>query len=349
MRKNIETLYFKDGSLFLLNQLNLPNKVEYIKCDSVKKVRDGIRDMIVRGAPAIGVTAAYGMAIAAESAKNMESSAFISYLKECSNMLFLSRPTAVNLSWALERMEKIYMNNDLEPQELSRLLLKEAKMIYEEDIRLNKKIGDNGATLIKDGMTVLTHCNAGALATAGWGTALGVIRSAQEQGKKIRVFVDETRPYLQGARITAFEMMNIEMESYLICDNMAGHFMAKKEIDCVIVGADRIASNGDTANKIGTYSLAVLAKYHNIPFYIAAPISTIDFNIQDGSFIPIEERNSKEITEIRGIKIAPEGMEVKNPAFDVTPYSLISAIITEKGVLRPPFVEKILNIKNNNG
>jgi methylthioribose-1-phosphate isomerase len=345
MKNDVETLYYKNGSLFLLNQLKLPSKVEYVECNTVELVRDGIKNMIVRGAPAIGVTAAYGMAIAANFYKKENKDDFIKKLSECSKMLFNSRPTAVNLRWALEKMKNIYDNSSLSPEKIALEIEQEAIKIHKEDIAINKKIGEYGASLIKDKDTILTHCNAGALATAGWGTALGVIRSAFEQKKDIRVFIDETRPYLQGARITAFEIKNLGIKSNLICDNMAGYFMSKGEINSIVVGADRIASNGDTANKIGTYSLAVLANHHKIPFYIAAPVSTIDFSIKDGSFIPIDERNEKEILEIKGIKIAPEGMSVKNPAFDVTPNNLITAIITEKGILTPPFSEKIANLK----
>ncbi|MDD2714880.1 MAG: S-methyl-5-thioribose-1-phosphate isomerase [Candidatus Wallbacteria bacterium] len=342
-RKDLKTFYFEDGTLFLLNQLKLPLKIEYIPCRTVKQVARAIRKMIVRGAPAIGVTAAYGMALAAREFEGNR--AFVKKMERSAELLRSTRPTAVNLAWALERMRKLYSNSALPSLEIAILMLREAVRIDCEDLSLCRKIGAAGAELIAHGDGILTHCNAGALATAGWGTALGVIRSAHESGKKIRVFIDETRPYLQGARITALEIMKMGIECYLICDNMAGYMMKKGEIRKVIVGADRIAANGDTANKIGTYSLAVLASYHNIPFFVAAPVSTFDLTLKSGELIPIEERPECEITTIRGKRIAPLGVKVKNPAFDVTPAELISAIITEHGIVRPPFQGKLAKLE----
>ncbi|MDD5090691.1 MAG: S-methyl-5-thioribose-1-phosphate isomerase [Candidatus Wallbacteria bacterium] len=335
-KSTLKTLFFEKGVLFLLNQLKLPLEIDYLPCSSEIEVADAIRNMVVRGAPAIGVTAGYGMALAASRHKGLPYTRFRDKMQECSALLYSTRPTAVNLSWALKRMEKVWRGT-ANPVGISKSMLTEASLIEAEDVELNRSIGKHGSSLIKNGTTVLTHCNAGALATAGWGTALGVIRSAHEAGKKLRVFIDETRPYLQGARITALEIMDLGIDCRLICDNMAGHFMAQGEIDCVIVGADRIAANGDTANKIGTYSLAVLCRFHKIPIYIAAPCSTLDLSVRSGADIPIEQRAESEVTEIAGKRIAPLGIKVLNPSFDVTPACLISAIITEKGVIRPPY------------
>ncbi|WPX10060.1 S-methyl-5-thioribose-1-phosphate isomerase [Anaerocellum danielii] len=335
---------FKNDKLIVLDQRKLPFEKEYFVCSTYQDVYIAIKDMIIRGAPLIGIVAAYGVVLGFKEIieKNMD----LTKIYEIINYLANSRPTAVNLFWALERMKKIFKEaRNLSQSQIYSLLLDEARKIEEEDKNINKKIGENGNTLIKEGANILTHCNAGALATGGYGTALGVIREAHFTGKNIHVYVDETRPYLQGARLTAFELSEDGIPNTVICDNMAGYLMKLGKIDCVIVGADRIALNGDTANKIGTYSLSVLAKHHGIPFYIAAPVSTIDFNIKSGSEIPIEERSEDEIRFFNGKKIVPDESKVFNPAFDVTPAENITAIITEKGVIFPPFEEGILKLK----
>ncbi len=339
-------LEFKDGVLKLIDQTRLPTELVYVECRTYKEVANAITDMIVRGAPAIGVTAAYGIAIGASAIDTGSKEAFFKELEEICAVIRSTRPTAVNLFWAVDRMRRKALEckaPDL--AEIKALLLREACEMDREDVEINKTLGMHGSKLIKDGFTILTHCNAGALATCDYGTALGVVRAAQEAGKKINVYADETRPYLQGARLTAWELHQDGIPVTLICDNMAGHFMKKGVIDCVVVGADRIASNGDTANKIGTYSVAVLAKENNIPFYVAAPVSTIDFSIETGDSIPIEERKAEEVTHLRGIRLAPEGISVANPAFDVTPNRYITAIITEKGVVYPPYDSSIARLK----
>jgi methylthioribose-1-phosphate isomerase len=308
--------------LFLLDQRLLPRAETWIECRTASEVAEAIRTMVVRGAPAIGVSAAYGMALAAKSGDSLEDAAAT---------LKASRPTAVNLAWAVERM---LTRRDAD-------LVAEAEAIDREDVESCRAIGRHGAALLGEGVTVLTHCNAGALATAGYGTALGVIRAAVESGKRVAVFADETRPYLQGARLTAWELQRDGIDVTLITDNMSGHFFQQGKFDAVVVGADRIAANGDTANKIGTYTVAVLANAHGVPFYIAAPVSTIDPDCPTGAQIPIEERSAEEVTTIGNARVAPEGVQVRHPAFDVTPARLITAIITERGVLRPPYDEAI--------
>jgi methylthioribose-1-phosphate isomerase len=293
--------------------------------------------MVIRGAPAIGVAAAMGIALGAQQAKDLEAE-----MPVICDTLARTRPTAVNLFWAIDRMRSVYEANKHEAAAAIReLLAAEARAIRDEDIATNERIGRNGAELVPDGKTVLTHCNAGALATAGFGTALGVVRAAVQAGKQIDVFADETRPFLQGARLTAWELQRDGIPTTLITDNMAGHFLKSGRIGCVVVGADRIAANGDVANKVGTYALAVLAKENNVPFYVAAPMSTLDLTLESGDAIPIEERGSREVTHIQGLPIAPEGIAVANPAFDVTPNRYVSAIITEIGVARPPYVERL--------
>ncbi|HEY9061196.1 MAG TPA: S-methyl-5-thioribose-1-phosphate isomerase [Pseudobacteroides sp.] len=342
-------LEFKDGVLKLIDQTKLPHQKVYVECTTYIEVAEAIKNMIVRGAPAIGVTAAYGIVIGALSINASSKDEFIHRLEEICNIMRNTRPTAVNLFWAVDRVYKTALSNMDKPlDEVKKFLLNEALMMDSEDVQANKAIGKNGLSLIKDNFTILTHCNAGALATCDYGTALGVIRAAHEGGKKINVYADETRPYLQGARLTAWELSQEGIPLTLICDNMAGHFMKSGIIDCVIVGADRIALNGDTANKIGTYSVAVLAHENNIPFYVAAPVSTIDFSIESGNSIPIEERSSKEVTEIMGIQIAPANIKVANPSFDVTPNKYISAIITEKGIIYPPFIDNLNALKEQN-
>ncbi len=301
--------------------------------------------MKVRGAPAIGVSAAYGMALAALNNASLPIEALKEKLASASKLIGATRPTAVNLFWALKEMEKVWTASD-DPATVVEEMVKRAQEIAAEDENMCKAIGRHGAALVPDNARILTHCNAGALATADYGTALGVIRAAFEDGKVKMVWADETRPFLQGARLTAWELHKDNIPVRLICDNMAGHFMQRGQIDMAVVGADRITANGDVANKIGTYSVAVLCKEHNIPFYVAAPYSTIDLNLHDGQDIPIEERKAEELTTMAGKRIAPEGIEVANPAFDVTPARLITAIITEKGVFRPPFdFSKVLEQK----
>jgi methylthioribose-1-phosphate isomerase len=339
-------LEYKNGVLKLIDQTKLPTEYITVNCETYNEVADAIAGMIVRGAPAIGVTAAYGVAIGAASICTDSKEDFFKKLEEICNVIRSTRPTAVNLFWAVDRVyKKAVQSIDKPIGEIVKAIVEEAELMDLEDVETNKAIGENGNALIKENWTILTHCNAGALATCDYGTALGVIRAAHDSGKKINVFSDETRPYLQGARLTCWELQQDNIPVTLICDNMAGHFMKNREIDCVIVGADRIALNGDTANKIGTYSAAVIAKENNIPFYVAAPLSTIDFTIETGVNIPIEERKPEEVTFIKGIRIAPEGISVRNPAFDVTPNRYITAIITEKGVIYPPFSENIKRLK----
>ncbi len=335
-------LEFNDGVLKLIDQTKLPTQKIYVECTTYMEVAGAIKNMIVRGAPAIGVTAAYGIAIGARAIKTQSKSQFIKDIEEICNIMRSTRPTAVNLFWAVDRIYKTALSHmERSLDEIKEAIQNEAIKMDSEDVEVNKAIGKNGLNLIKDNFTILTHCNAGALATCDYGTALGVIRAAHDAGKNINVYADETRPYLQGARLTAWELAQDGIPVTLICDNMAGHFMKSGIIDCVIVGADRIAVNGDTANKIGTYSVAVLAHENKIPFYVAAPLSTIDFSTESGDGIPIEERLSSEVTQIMGIQIAPSGIKVANPSFDVTPNKYISAIITEKGIIYPPFKDNI--------
>jgi len=338
----VPTVEWKDGAVRLLDQSRLPGAVEFLDCRDYREVADAIRTLKVRGAPAIGVTAAMGIALGAQSVNGTEYRAFALAVLAICDALAATRPTAVNLFWAIERMKRALDSLQSQPISLIKQnLIKEAQAILEEDIGLCRAMGRHGAELIKDGQTVLTHCNAGALATAGYGTALGVIRAAWEQGKKIHVIADETRPVLQGARLTAWELMQDRIPVTLITDNMAGSLMRQGKIHLCVVGADRIAANGDVANKIGTYSVAVLAKAHNIPFYVAAPYSTIDLKTLSGADIPIEQRNPSEVTTIHGSHpVAPDGVAVYNPAFDVTPAALITGIITERGVFKPSELAK---------
>ncbi len=332
------------GKLLLIDQLQLPHHFEIVECRTYQEVGEAIRTMQIRGAPAIGVAAAYGMALAALRSSATTALQLISQLQEASRFLNATRPTAVNLAWALKRcglaVQEWATQGDNVP-EISAKLLELAKQTHTDDVAANRAMGAFGATLIKDGDNVLTHCNAGALATAGYGTAVGVIRAAHEAGKNIHVWVDETRPYLQGARLTAWELQQLGIPLTLITDSMAGHLMQRGKVQFVVTGADRIAANGDTANKIGTYSLAVLAKENNIPFYIAAPLSTIDMSLPDGMGIPIEERSTEEVVFIGGKRIAPEGIKAAHPAFDVTPARYIHGIITERGIARPPFAASL--------
>lgn len=337
MSNTIETIEWTPAGVVMIDQTKLPRETSFVTCRNYNEVAAAIRGMIIRGAPAIGVAAAMGVAIGALHSEDLETD-----MPLICETLAKTRPTAVNLFWAIDRMKRVYESvRHLSLQEVRERLITEAQLVRQEDIAINEAIGRNGAPLVPDHKTVLTHCNAGALATAGFGTALGVIRAAVQSGKKIDVFADETRPFLQGARLTAWELQRDGIATTLITDNMAGHFLRSGRIGCVIVGADRIAANGDVANKIGTYGLAVLAKENNVPFYVAAPVSTLDLTLASGDEIPIEERSGIEVTHIGGVHLAPEGISVANPAFDVTPSRYVTAIVTERGVARPPFLENL--------
>ncbi len=336
------TIRFDGEKVSMLDQRLLPEQEIYYSYTDYKEVATAIKEMIIRGAPAIGIAAAFGIALGAKNIETLDKEEFKTKFDEILDEFAKTRPTAVNLFWAINRMKRTFYESPcLSLNEIKDELVLKAKRIYEEDVLTCKKIGENGEALIKDGYSILTHCNAGALATSEFGTALSVIRAAHKKGKKINVYADETRPYLQGARLTAWELNKDGIPVTVICDNMAGYLMSQRKVDFIVVGADRIAANGDTANKIGTYSLAVLAKYHNIPFYIAAPLSTFDFNIQSGVDIPIEERPATEITHFAGKRLVPEGVNVYNPSFDVTPAELITGIITEKGVVKPAEVKRL--------
>ena len=331
----LETLRWRDGRLELIDQRLLPARFEYLSCTSAADVAVAIRSMAVRGAPAIGCAAAFGIALEAQRERRLEPAHFMAAMDTAFRTLAGSRPTAVNLFWALEQMRAV-LKQDGEPGTAADRLTAAALALLDADIETNRAIGRAGAAVVPDGARVLTHCNTGALATAGHGTALGVVRSARDAGKRISVIASETRPYLQGARLTAWELMQERIPVTLITDSTAGHLMSRGKVDLVIVGADRVAANGDVANKIGTYPLAVLAERHRVPFYVAAPLSTIDTSVPDGSAIPIEERGAAEVTGYAGLRWAPEGVAVANPAFDVTPAALVSALFTEKGVVERP-------------
>ena len=334
----MKAVSWQGHNLQLLDQTLLPVKKVILELDKYEQVAEAIMTMQVRGAPAIGIAAAYGLVLAAKAYRGNNRDIFIEYLKKAKKVLAATRPTAVNLFWALERMEKIWTyNDDKNVEQLIDLIENEAIAIDSEDLAGNKRMGLFGSDLVPQGANILTHCNAGALAVSGYGTALGVIRAAHEQGKVLQVFADETRPLLQGARLTAWELMEDGIPVTLITDNMAAYLMKQGKVDLVVVGADRITAQGDVANKIGTYGLAILAQYHGIPFYVAAPRSTIDMSLEIGEQIPIEEREHDEVRKMGGIQVAPVGVTVYNPAFDVTPAKLITAIITETGVIRPPF------------
>jgi methylthioribose-1-phosphate isomerase len=340
----LPTIKWDENKVVMIDQRELPAEEVYVECYDADQVAEAIEKMIIRGAPAIGVAAAFGVALGVRRIDRNESRD--DEFHRIIHRLEKTRPTARNLFWALERMNKTFEENrSLALSQLKERLTQEALRIEEEDIETNRKIGFHGKDLVEDGHTILTHCNAGALATAGYGTALGVIRAAFHEGKKICVFVDETRPFLQGARLTCWELHRENIPVVLITDNMAGHFMQQGEISLVITGADRITRNGDAANKIGTYPLAVLAREHGIPFYVAAPLSTIDFNLEEGSEIPIEERDPAEVKEIGGRCLTVPGIKVKNPAFDVTPAKYISAIITEKGIAQAPYGESLEELR----
>ena len=329
----VETIQWTADGVVMIDQTRLPREEVFVTCRSYREVAEAIRSMIIRGAPAIGVAAAMGVALGVMKSED-------DFETICSTLAD-TRPTAVNLFWAIDRMRAVYESCQ-DPE----ALVREAQQIYLEDIAINQAIGRNGAELVPDGKTVLTHCNAGALATAGYGTALGVIRAAVESGKKIDVYADETRPFLQGSRLTVWELQQDGIPATLITDSMAGHFLKSGRIGCVVVGADRIAANGDVANKIGTYSLAVLARENGVPFYVAAPISTLDMKLESGELIPIEERSADEVTHVGGVNLAPEGTSVQNPAFDVTPSRYVAGIITERGVARAPYAESLRKLVN---
>jgi methylthioribose-1-phosphate isomerase len=336
----IETIQWTPEGVVMIDQTRLPRETVYVTCTTYVEVANAIRRMVIRGAPAIGVAAAMGVAIGALHSDNIAAD-----MPLICDTLAKTRPTAVNLFWAIERMRRLYESVAGESLDVIReTLVAEAIRVRLEDIAINEAIGRHGAPLVPDHKTVLTHCNAGALATAGFGTALGVIRAAVRAGKQIDVFADETRPFLQGARLTAWELQQDGIPTTLITDNMAGHFLKSGRIGCVVVGADRIAANGDVANKIGTYGVAVLAKENGVPFYVAAPISTLDLTLSSGDFIPIEERASAEVTHLQGVHVAPDGISVANPAFDVTPNCYVTAIITERGVARAPFGESLKHL-----
>jgi methylthioribose-1-phosphate isomerase len=342
----VKTLEWRGGAVVMIDQRVLPAEERYVTCRYWREVAEAIRDMVVRGAPAIGVAAAMGMALAArEALAAPDPAAFRRHLQDATEGLFATRPTAYNLQWALDEMRRIWERGETAPEEVTRLMERRALEIYADDLASCRTIGEYGARLIDEtGATepvILTHCNAGALATAGYGTALGVVRSVFQRHPGLHVFVDETRPFLQGARLTAWELLQEGVSAELITDSMAGHFLSRGEITHVVVGADRIAANGDTANKIGTYPLSVLAREHGVPFLVAAPFSTVDLSLPDGTHIPIEERPPEEVTHLGERRVAPEGVRVRNPAFDVTPAANISAIVTERGVARPPFGESL--------
>jgi methylthioribose-1-phosphate isomerase len=337
----VPTVRWDDESVVMIDQRRLPGEEVFLRCRTVPEVAAAIRDMAIRGAPAIGVTAAYGLALAVRGSAAEGRALAEEFARACQD-LAATRPTAVNLFWAIERMRRRFEREaGRGPAALRDALLSEALAIQEEDLAACRRMGDLGAALLPEKARILTHCNAGALATAGYGTALGVIRSAAREGKVRNVFADETRPYLQGARLTAWELTRDGIPTTLIADNMAGHLMARGEVDAVIVGADRIAANGDVANKIGTYTVAVLAREHGLPFYVAAPVSTIDLGTPSGDGIPIEERPADEVTHHAGRRLAPEGVAVRNPAFDVTPHRYVTAIVCERGVARAPYGESL--------
>jgi methylthioribose-1-phosphate isomerase len=337
----VETIEWTDAGVVMIDQTRLPREQVFVTCRSYVEVAVAIRSMVIRGAPAIGVAAAMGVALGVQEDADFD--------RVCET-LASTRPTAVNLFWAIDRMRALRASlKDAPREKLVERMIEEAKNIRLDDIAICRAMGKHGAPLVPDGKTVLTHCNAGALATAGYGTALGVIRAAAEAGKKIDVYADETRPFLQGARLTAWELQQDGIPTTLITDNMAGHFLHSGRIGCVVVGADRIAANGDVANKIGTYSLAVLAKENNVPFYVAAPVSTFDLTLASGDSIPIEQRSPEEVTHVFGVAVAPENIAVENPAFDVTPARYVTAIISERGVARAPYQESLKRLAEMKG
>ena len=342
----LPSVAWHDDDIVMVDQRKLPAAEVYVTCKSVNDVAKAIKAMVIRGAPAIGVCAAMGLALGAARSKATGTKQFTTEFQRNCDLLAATRPTAVNLFWAIDRMKRTFSDGALAGESVEQLQARlriEADRIHDEDVESCRSIGRHGAGLVPQDARILTHCNAGALATAGYGTALGVIRGAVEAGRNVRVLADETRPFLQGARLTAWELVKDGIDTTVITDNMAGALMRAGDVDLVVVGADRIAANGDIANKIGTYSVAVLAKEHDIPFYVAAPSSTIDLSTSDGDAIPIEERDGREVTHVGSNQLAPDGAHVRNPSFDVTPHKYITAIITERGVLRPPFIESLAN------
>ena len=340
----LPTMAWHDDDIVMIDQRKLPAAEIYVTCRTVNDVAKAIKTMVIRGAPAIGVCAAMGLALGAARSKATGTKQFTTEFQRHCDLLAATRPTAVNLFWAIERMKRSFADGALAGESVDQLkarLRTEADQIHDDDVASCRAIGAHGATLVPDEACILTHCNAGALATAGYGTALGVIRGAVAAGRKVRVVADETRPFLQGARLTAWELVKDGIDTTVITDSMAGAIMRAGGIDLVVVGADRIAANGDTANKIGTYSLAVLAREHRIPFYVAAPWSTVDLETADGDTIPIEERNPREVTHVGSNQLTPEGAHIRNPSFDVTPSRFITAIITERGIVRPPYRENL--------
>jgi methylthioribose-1-phosphate isomerase len=340
----LPTIEWQDDTIVMVDQRKLPAQELYVRCRTSQEVAKAIRTMVIRGAPAIGVAAAMGIALGMRRSTAKGTKQFAVEFQKTCDMMAATRPTAVNLFWAIDRMKRTFSEGALagqSTQEIAARLHREARAIHDEDVANCRTMGQFGATLVPDGARVLTHCNAGALATAGYGSALGVIRAAVEQGKRIAVFADETRPFLQGARLTAWELVRDGISTTVITESMAGPLMRAGEIDLVVVGADRIAANGDTANKIGTYTVAVLAREHKIPFYVAAPLSTIDLATPDGEHIPIEERDQREVSHLGASRLTPEGAKIRNPAFDVTPNRYITGIITERGVFTAPFGESL--------
>ena len=338
----IKTIEYVDGVVRMIDQTRLPLEKVFVNCKTIEDVGQAIKTMIIRGAPAIGVAAALGVSLGADTIEASSFDEFYSTMEKQCDQLGKARPTAVNLAWAINRMKQLAKDSkNLPISELKARLKEEALTILTEDVSINKAMGQYGQTLVKNENVILTHCNAGALATAGFGTALGVIRASMNAGKNIRVLANETRPFLQGARLTAWELKEDNIPVKLITDSMCGFFMKNKKVDLVVVGADRIAANGDIANKIGTYMVAVLAKENNIPFYVAAPVSTLDLSLASGDEIPIEERSAEEVVNINKIRVAPEGIEVAHPAFDITPNKLVTAIITEEGIAYPSFIDSL--------
>jgi methylthioribose-1-phosphate isomerase len=340
----LPTIEWKDDAVVMIDQRKLPASEVYVTCKTANEVAKAIKTMVIRGAPAIGVAAAMGIAVGMIRSRATGTKQFTTEFQKTCDLMAGTRPTAVNLFWAIERMKKAFAaaaQDGSSVNEIKRVLVNEARGIHDEDVQSCRTMGAHGAGLVPASARILTHCNAGALATAGYGTALGVIRAAAEQGKTIAVLADETRPFLQGARLTAWELIKDGIDTTVITDNMAGAMMRLGQVDLVVVGADRIAANGDVANKIGTYGVAVLAKEHQIPFYVAAPLSTVDLNTPDGSRIPIEERNDREVTHVGATRVTPDGAHIRNPAFDVTPAKYVTAIITERGIARAPYHESL--------
>jgi methylthioribose-1-phosphate isomerase len=345
---SFKTIEWTNEGVRMIDQRKLPTVEEYPVFRTYQEIAEAIRTMVIRGAPAIGVAGAMGLALGVRDSNAKNIAELREDFKRIADTLGSTRPTAVNLFWAIERMRRLFKEiatDGADRRNIAARLIQEALAIQAEDLESNKRIGRFGQELLPNSGTILTHCNAGALATAGYGTALGVIRAAVENGKRLRVLADETRPFLQGARLTAWELWKDDIDVRVISDNMAGSFMRQGLIDAVVVGADRIAANGDVANKIGTYSVAVLAKQHDIPFYVAAPFSTLDLKMPDGSHIPIEQRDANEVTHIGGVRIVPDGVSVFNPAFDVTPHELVTAIITDRGVAKPPYTQSLARLK----